>query len=187
MIRIHNYYSKKMIYNYAHRVHSRERNKNMLCEDPDKSEISWTLGGLNCMSMLVINNNIQRGLCIMYRFCGLLMCGTEFGILSEITLIKHWIQFSHRRSAPAIGHEECSARDWWSHQMETFSALLALFAGYSPVTGEFPPQRPVSRGFMFSLIDLRLNKWFSKQSTRYRAHYDVTVMTGDISTAGVLQ
>ena len=32
---------------------------------------------------------------------------------------------------------------WWRHQMETFSALLALCAGNSPVTGEFPSQRPV--------------------------------------------
>ena len=31
---------------------------------------------------------------------------------------------------------------WWRHQMETFSALLALFAGNSPVPGEFPAQRP---------------------------------------------
>ena len=35
---------------------------------------------------------------------------------------------------------------WWRHQMETFSALLlAICAGNSPVTGEFPAQRPVSR------------------------------------------
>ena len=27
---------------------------------------------------------------------------------------------------------------WWRHQMETFSSLLALCAGNSPVTGEFP-------------------------------------------------
>ena len=27
---------------------------------------------------------------------------------------------------------------WWRHQMETFSALLAICAGDSPVTGEFP-------------------------------------------------
>ena len=27
---------------------------------------------------------------------------------------------------------------WWRHQMETFSLLLALCAGNSPVTGEFP-------------------------------------------------
>ena len=34
---------------------------------------------------------------------------------------------------------------WRRHQMETFSALQALCAGNSPVTGEFPAQRPVTR------------------------------------------
>ena len=33
---------------------------------------------------------------------------------------------------------------WWRHQMETFSALLALCAGTSPVTGEFRSQRPLT-------------------------------------------
>ena len=36
---------------------------------------------------------------------------------------------------------------WWRHQMETFTTLLALCAGNSPVTGEFPAQRPVRRSF----------------------------------------
>ena len=31
--------------------------------------------------------------------------------------------------------------------METFSALLAICAGNSPVTGEFPTQRPVTQSF----------------------------------------
>ena len=52
---------------------------------------------------------------------------------------------------------------WWRHQMETFSALLTLCAGTSPVTGEFPAQRPVTRGFDV-FFDLRLNKRLSKQS-----------------------
>ena len=30
---------------------------------------------------------------------------------------------------------------WWCHQMETFSALLAICAGNSPVSGEFPAQK----------------------------------------------
>ena len=47
--------------------------------------------------------------------------------------------------------------------MEAFSALLALCVGNSPVTGEFPTQRPVTRSFDFS-FDLRLNKRLSKQS-----------------------
>ena len=36
---------------------------------------------------------------------------------------------------------------WWRHQMETFSALLAICAGNSPVAGEFRAQRPVTRSF----------------------------------------
>ena len=52
---------------------------------------------------------------------------------------------------------------WWRHQMETFSALLAICAGNSPVSGEFPTQRPVTRSFDI-FFDLRLNKRLSKQS-----------------------
>ena len=54
------------------------------------------------------------------------------------------------------------AASWWRHQMETFSASLAIYAGNSPVTGEFPAQRPVTRSFGV-FFDLRLNKRLSKQ------------------------
>ena len=47
----------------------------------------------------------------------------------------------------------------WKH----FPRLMAICAGNSPVTGEFPAQRPVARSFdVFS--DLRLDKRLSKQS-----------------------
>ena len=49
--------------------------------------------------------------------------------------------------------------------METFSALLAICVGNSPVTSECPTQSPVTRSFEV-LFDLR-----------FRAHYDVIVMT----------
>ena len=52
---------------------------------------------------------------------------------------------------------------WWRHQMETFSASLAIYAGNSPVPGEFPAQRPVTRSFDV-FFDLRLNKRLTKQS-----------------------
>ena len=52
---------------------------------------------------------------------------------------------------------------WWCHQMETVSALLAICAGNSPVTGEFPVQRPVTRSFA-AFFDLCPNKRLSKQS-----------------------
>ena len=47
--------------------------------------------------------------------------------------------------------------------METFSALPAVCAGNSPVTGEFPAQRPMTQSFEI-FFDLRLNKRLSKQS-----------------------
>ena len=50
---------------------------------------------------------------------------------------------------------------WWRHQMETFSALLALRVGNSPVSGEIPAQRPVTRS-VDVFFDLRLIKRLSK-------------------------
>ena len=52
---------------------------------------------------------------------------------------------------------------WWRHKMETFSALLAICAGNSPVTAELPAQRPVTLSFDIFIV-LRLNKRLSKQS-----------------------
>ena len=55
------------------------------------------------------------------------------------------------------------SRPWWRHEIETFSALLAICAANSPVPGEFPTQRPVTRNF-YVLFDLRPNKLLTKQS-----------------------
>ena len=56
-----------------------------------------------------------------------------------------------------------TASPWWRHQMETFSALLGICAGNSPVPGEFPSQKPVTRSFDV-FFDLSRNKRLSKQS-----------------------
>ena len=50
--------------------------------------------------------------------------------------------------------------------METFSALLAVWTGNSPVTGEFPAQRPVTQRFDV-FFDLRLDQYLSKQWRRW--------------------
>ena len=57
----------------------------------------------------------------------------------------------------------CLRYTWWRHQMETFSASLAICVGNSPIPGEFPAQRSVTRSFDV-FFDLRLNKRLSKQS-----------------------
>ena len=59
--------------------------------------------------------------------------------------------------------ESCDVTiSWWRHQMETFSVLLAICAGNSPVSDEFPAQRPVTPSLDI-FFDLRLNKQSSKQ------------------------
>ena len=63
--------------------------------------------------------------------------------------------------------------------METFPALLALWAGNSPVNGELPERRPVTRSIDV-FFDLRPNKRLSNNREagdlrRHRTHYDVIV------------
>ena len=55
---------------------------------------------------------------------------------------------------------------WWRHQKETVFALLALCAGNSPVTGEFPAQRSVTRSFD-AFFALHLNRQLSRQWRRW--------------------
>ena len=80
---------------------------------------------------------------------------------------------------------------WWRRQTEPICALLAICAGNSPVPGEFPAQRPVTRSFDI-FFDLRLNNgWVNNRDAgELRPHpirYDVTVLdtnySVDVNTA----
>ena len=89
----------------------------------------------------------------------------DIDVLCFIVVISYvlWIYVKHLRicsmsASLVLGHSYA----WWRHQMETFSALLVLGAGNSPVPGEFPAQRPVTRSFDV-LFDLRPNRRLSKQ------------------------
>ena len=72
------------------------------------------------------------------------------------------------------------SKPWWRHQMETFSALLAICAGNSPVTGESPLKGQWRGALMFSSICAWLYGWVNNHKAgdlkRHRAHYDVTIM-----------
>ena len=65
---------------------------------------------------------------------------------------------------------------WWRHQMETVSALLAICAGNSSVTGEFPAQRQVARSFdvFFSWI----NGWVNADQRKYQSSASLAFVRG---------
>ena len=100
--------------------------------------------------------------------------GREYLCTSICSTMYEPLTFSH--------NEGMITSSKWRHQMEIFSALLAICAGNSPVPGEFPIQRQVTRNFDV-FLDLCPNKRLDKQGCceavdlrRHRAHYDDTVM-----------
>ena len=108
----------------------------------------WYATGI-CFSLHTIST---ASLCWKLRTCG------AWYLMTTLSIIFNRVSFF--RSPPTTISLPYS---WWRHQMEAFSALLAICAGNSPVTGEFPSQTPVTRSFDV-FCDLRLNKRFSKQS-----------------------
>ena len=81
-----------------------------------------------------------------------------------------WLHDSLFYPYPLVVSPQClshwsSSETWWRHQM-TFSALLAFCEANSPVTGDFPSQRPVTRSFDV-FFDLRLNKRLGKPPSRW--------------------
>ena len=95
--------------------------------------------------------------CNECRWCDVTVISMAWCITAVSPLLTHYIY-----CILALSHRYVHL-SWWRHQMETFSALLALCAGNSPVTGEFPSQRPVTRSIDV-FFDLRLNKRLDKQS-----------------------
>ena len=86
-------------------------------------------------------------------------CSAMFA-LNVIHLVNQLVRLRLKVAPPPVGKNNTS---WWRHQMEPFSAILALCAGNSPVNGEFPAQRPVTQSFDV-FFDQHLNKRLSKHS-----------------------
>ena len=90
--------------------------------------------------------------------------------------IHYCVKNDGEKPAPdySMSHKLCT---WWRHQMETFSALLAISARSSPVTGDKGQWRGA---LMFSLICTWIDGWVNNREAcdlrRHRAHYGAFVM-----------
>ena len=67
-----------------------------------------------------------------------------------------------------------ACRSWWRHQIETFSAMLAICAGNSPVTNS--PRKGQCRGELWAWINHWVNNGEADDLKRHCVHYDITVM-----------
>ena len=123
--------------------------------------------------------NICISICLESWWCSAMFCqgfpyivpwfctrNNRHGVITKANSTERHFLIWMRTARQPTTHGHCGAfilNSWWRHLMETFSAILALSAGNSPVTGEFPAQRPVTQSFDV-FFDLRLNKRLSKQS-----------------------
>ena len=85
---------------------------------------------------------------------------------------------NYTRSLTNYTHLTCLLCLWWRHQINRSCALLAYCAGNSPLTGEFPSQKPVTWSFDV-FFDLHQNKrlskpwrrrWLETSSCSWRCH-----------------
>ena len=86
----------------------------------------------------------------------------------------------------SILYSYSSVIPWWRHQMETFSALLALCTGIHRSPVNIPHKGQWCGALMFSFICVWINGWVNNRETgdlrRYRAHYDVIIMYCNYNT-----
>ena len=101
---------------------------------------------------------------------------TSSRLLGIANLLMIWQSWKPSHLQPYF----CPSYPWWRHEMETFSALLALCAGNSPVPVNSPHKGQWRGALVFSLICTRINGWVNNDEAgdlrRHRFHYDVTVM-----------
>ena len=150
----------------------------------------WQLVGVRCdmYPACILSNHLR---CrwngewrILLRSCSvlilLLYCFDVLQLMAkckrDVTpLLTHWSYVSF------------ALTPWWRHQMETFSASLAVVWGiHGPPVNS--PHKGLWRGsLMFSLVCAWMNGWVNNREAgdlrRYRAHYDVTVMSSTWSVS----
>ena len=103
------------------------------------------------------------------------ICRASF--FKEIPKLGFWANFSWCK----FWGNTSTTNPWWRHQMETFSALLALVWGIHRSPIDSPHKGQWRRALLFSLIFAWTNGWVNNRDAgdlrRHLAHNDVTVMT----------
>ena len=115
--------------------------------------------------MCVFHIVSSRGVCVQSQNPGPLATVLAFDLIVRsiryMCMADIYSSSNHEKHVLCFVTDPCQGwiKTWWRHQMETFSALLAICAGNSPVPGKFPARRAL----MFPLI-CALYERMSKQS-----------------------
>ena len=84
-------------------------------------------------------------------------------VISKDTTAAYWKCGLINFRDTSKGNMPWAELSWWRHQMETFSTLLVICAGNSPVSGEVPAQRLVTRSFDVFFDLCPINDWVNNR------------------------
>ena len=139
--------------------------------DPNENQNKWNL--------LVRGIKNWKPREIYFRMNEIYICEKHFTCAFQLNREVTLMSDAGSITMSVTGHYS-SVTTWLRHQMETFSALLAICVGNSPFRGEFPTQRPVTRSFDVFFDLFPINGWVNNREAgdlrRTHAHYDVIVI-----------
>ena len=146
-------------------------------DDTDDDENDYNIGTNDFHTVMIIILIIIIPIMIITITMTMIM----IMIMIIVIIICKWtpVMFNHLSAWIPWGQrlDNLKSNIWWRHQMETFSALLAICAGNSPVTGNKGQWRGA---LMFSLICVWINGWVNNREAgdfrRHCDHHDVIVM-----------
>ena len=141
---------------------------------PQHNQTMYTHFAIYCthVTLCMISWNFQRFICQEINYTEHLISSHLhcLGKLWSVPVVIYWVYSKSHKYAHdyvvlclVVGRLLAPSDSWWRHQMETFFVLLSLCAGNSPVIGEFPAQRQVTRSFDV-FFGQCLNKRLCKQS-----------------------
>ena len=118
--------------------------------------------------------------CVLKKMPG----NRKFGLIHTVEMSPKWGKSTdddqNLKSVLKMFRIHQYVESWRRHQMETYSALMALCVWDLLVTGEFPHKGQWRWALMFSLICARINDSVNNREAdelrRHHAHYDITVM-----------
>ena len=136
----------------------------------------------NCTKVGTFHDEVVKTMSVIYVYTIANLCN-HMNLNTPDTLAKQWFTkmnicyWKYMKSykmylfytwvvicRPTLDIWIISSGDWrWRHQMETFSALLALCAGNSPVPVNSPHKGQWRGALMFSLIYAWINDWVNNR------------------------
>ena len=164
----HHAYKTSVRCMYFHNGNSITVTRYIYIETPTRSTFQLPVSGnittANCVHTAW--NILQSICCVFFSLCHQnvfrftdITQGCFHGTVSSTSEVTLTNKSKIDQDQATTNHVHISCEPWWRHQMETFSALLAICVGNSPVPVKSPNKGQWRGALVFSLICVWIDGW----------------------------